>query len=405
MPMPDAARAAGSLGSVPAFVCAPAGVAIKAAAIADHEDTSDDDVLMAPDLSKDCAKEKLVEEAPAAISAPCAPPLPMMGCFPTPPSALAPPSEMNSIGGVALPLTAAAAAAAAAAATSAPGYARRRARTAFGSVRCSGCNCFGVKGPCCDGAKYYVVLRSKSLVKEVRESLSKMAFDSFDQANSVRHWMHGCALHTQRQQQQRRRQEQLEKQQREIEHFHLQHLQLAAPVRPLPFLVGGGAPPQPLRAAPPAPALAPAPGSFTAVAAEPPRKRKKNGDEELVQQGLAGAAHAATGNWAAAMFPSAAVVAPTPPQWTDQLLLGLRPRPYAAPVGGFASAPPAATVPTMLQMWQQHQAGAASALSAPHSRAPPAVPLLSAQQLAWQQQCWETHQRQLAALHLGTYQP
>ena len=31
------------------------------------------------------------------------------------------------------------------------------------------------------------------------------------------------------------------------------------------------------------------------------------------QQSLAGAAHAATGNWAAAMFPSAAVVAPTPP--------------------------------------------------------------------------------------------
>ena len=396
MPMLDAARVVRSLPSVPAFACASAGVAVKAAAMVDKEVTSEEDVLMAPDLSKDCAKEKLVEEAPAAISAPGAPVPPMMELL-APSPALAPPSVMNSIGGVALPLTAAAAAAAAAAATSVPGYVRRRARTAFGSVRCSGCNCFGVKGACCDGAKYYVVLRSKSLVKEVRESLSKMAFDSFDQANSVRHWMHGCALHAQRQQQQRRRHEQFEKQQRVIEHFHHQQLQLAAPVHPLPFLVGGGALPQPLRAAIPPPALVPpAPSSFTAAAAEPPRKRKKNGDELLVQQSPV--------NWAAAMFPSAAVVAPTPPQWTGQLLPGPPTGPYGAPARGFAPAPPAVTAPTMLQMWQQHQAGAASALSAPQSRAP-AAPLLTAQQIAWQQQCWETHQRQLAALHLGAYQP
>ena len=147
------------------------------------------------------------------------------------------------IGGSAMPLTAAGAVAAAAAANAeedaadAVGgvdpaqpkaqqelgatrlgstYVRRRPRTAFGSVRCSSCNCFGVTSDCCAGAKYYVVLRSKSLMKEVRNSLSKMAFNTFAEANSVRHWMHSCALRTQREQQQHRR-TQRELQQRKMQ--------------------------------------------------------------------------------------------------------------------------------------------------------------------------------------------
>ena len=48
------------------------------------------------------------------------------------------------------------------------------------------CNAFGLGGPCCTGAKYFVVLRVSRVPKEERMKLAKAAFDSFESANSHR---------------------------------------------------------------------------------------------------------------------------------------------------------------------------------------------------------------------------
>eukprot|EP00501_MAST-03F_sp_TOSAG23-6_P000145 GSMAST32.ASY1.ANO1.148.1 assembled CDS len=56
----------------------------------------------------------------------------------------------------------------------------------FGSIRCGGCNKFGVSGECC--SKYYhVVVRSSRMPKEERSRLLKVQFKSFEEADEYRH--------------------------------------------------------------------------------------------------------------------------------------------------------------------------------------------------------------------------
>eukprot|EP00941_MAST-03F_sp_MAST-3F-sp1_P005528 g5528.t1 len=55
----------------------------------------------------------------------------------------------------------------------------------FGSIRCGGCNKFGLSEKCCE-KNYYIIIRTTRVPKEVRSQVVKMCFETFEKADNHR---------------------------------------------------------------------------------------------------------------------------------------------------------------------------------------------------------------------------